>query len=386
VSEWQNLKEKKYLDYASEILTNNEVSVPAETPFFVYNNNKELVFTNRGMRKYDSNQNEVLPVYSDKRLIGYYFAGYMDIIKDESNIRFLNSLYSVFLTAVLLSFLIAFIISALLSKRLSSQAEKVSLCLKRISEGDYSFSVPEKGVREILQIAVSANELSRQLKKEQELRSQWAEDLAHDLRTPISAVIAQFEGMRDGVLDISGERIEKNLKEINRIKQLVYDIDELARLDSPEYKFNPDKINSEYILKELKEQFAFEAEKKKAEITYTSSVPVFTGDRHLLYRALANIVSNAVRHTNENGRIELSVEKVDKHILIKVFNTGDKIPDKEINKVFDRLYRGEFARNTPGTGLGLTIASKITKLHNGEIIIESDDNGTSVTVRFPHKM
>ena len=188
--------------------------------------------------------------------------------------------------------------------------------------------------------------------------------------------------MRDGVLNLTPERIKKNLKEINRIRQLVSDLDELTKLDSPELRLNPEKIESGPFLNELKEQFSFEIDKKNIDIKYSFDVPFFTADKLLLHRALTNILSNAVRHTGPGGKIKLSINLNDKSILINVFNTGDKIPDKEINKVFDRLYRGEYARNTPGTGLGLTIAQKITGIHNGTISIKSED-GTTVTITLP---
>lgn len=383
LSEWQKNREEEYSGYALKILSGNMTTIPEDIPFFVYNPHEELVFSNRGKRKFNSG--DILPVYSGNNLIGYFFAGYMDFVFDEANIRFLNSLYNIFIIASVLSFLIAFFVSAVLSRLLSRQAEKVSGLIKTISTGNYNIDIPEKGVKEISQIAASANSLAKQLKKEQELRTQWAEDLAHDLRTPLSALIAQFEGMRDGVLDMSGERIEKNLKEINRIKQLIYDIDELARLDSPELRLKPQKIDSTVFLNELKEQFAFEADKKNADLNCIISVQEFTGDKQLLFRALANTLSNAVRHTHKNGRIEISIERKNNSVVINIFNTGDKIPDNEISKVFDRLYRGEYARNTPGTGLGLTIASKIAKLHKGTVSIKSNNTGTAVIIEFPDK-
>ena len=111
----------------------------------------------------------------------------MNFINDNSNIQFIDSIKNTLLFAVLFSFFIALLFSLLFSRRLSNQTKTVSNSLKRISDGDYDISISEKGVKEIAAIASSANSLRRQLKKEQNLRIQWAEDLAHDLRTPLSA-------------------------------------------------------------------------------------------------------------------------------------------------------------------------------------------------------
>ena len=192
ISEWQLNKEQEYLVYAESILQGVEIDIPADIPFFVYDSNRKIIFTNRGQRKHDSNQGTTVPVYSGNTITGYYYAGYMNFVNDNTNIQFIDSLRDVIIIAVVISFLIALMFSLVFSRRLSRQAKSVSKNLKRISSGYYDISVAEKGVKEISQIANSANLLSKQLKKEHNLRIQWAEDLAHDLRTPLSALIAQF--------------------------------------------------------------------------------------------------------------------------------------------------------------------------------------------------
>ncbi len=110
----------------------------------------------------------------------------------------------------------------------------------------------------------------------------------------------------------------------------------------------------------------------------------FTADRNLIERALSNFLSNAVRHVDHGGSIELIADLINNKVSLKVLNSGEPIPAEEISKVFDRLYRGEHARNTPGSGLGLTIAKKIAELHGGEVDIVSDEKaGTSVEMVIP---
>ncbi len=125
---------------------------------------------------------------------------------------------------------------------------------------------------------------------------------------------------------------------------------------------------------------------QKKDINFKSrvSVQTFTADRYLIERALSNFLSNAVRHVDRGGCIELNADLTNHGISWKVLNSGEPIPAEEINKVFDRLYRGERARNTPGSGLGLTIAKMIAELHGGEVKIESDEKvGTSVELVIP---
>ncbi|GAH87301.1 unnamed protein product, partial [marine sediment metagenome] len=238
----------------------------------------------------------------------------------------------------------------------------------------------------------------------QELRRQWSQDIAHDLRTPISALKAQFEGMRDGVLDVSPSRIERNIREISRIEQLVADLEELMRLESPEMKLSMTEIWAQGFLDEMRERFSHEIERKNISFEGRSAVSSFTADEGLIHRAVANFISNAVRHTNRNGRITASIESLnyiesppstkslaakdgEHSIVIRVSNTGEPIPEHERERVFDRLFRGEYSRNTPGSGLGLTIAGRIAELHGGTVTIKSQEKpGTTVEMVIPMQL
>ena len=274
---------------------------------------------------------------------------------------------------------IAFIFSLIISKRLSTPAKVVSESINEIAQGNLSVRIPTKGVKEISLIAHSANELAAKLEQEESLRHQWASDIAHDLKTPVAALRSQLEGMADGVLDITKERIYRNLRELSRIETLVNDLGELTRLESPEMHIKVKKIDTETFLKDLKNRFSRQFEEKKITVEWNNRIETFKGDENLIQRAVSNIVSNAIRHTHENGKITVTVRSNRQRQLITVFNTGEGISKDEIKKVFDRLYRGEYARKAPGSGLGLTIAQKIAELHGGKVTISSKEGyGTTV--------
>ncbi|HUV07435.1 MAG TPA: HAMP domain-containing sensor histidine kinase [Spirochaetia bacterium] len=256
--------------------------------------------------------------------------------------------------------------------------------MDQISRGNLDISIPEKGVGEITRIARSANQLRVQLKREKELRQQWAQDIAHDLRTPISVLKAQFEGMHDGVLDLSLERFERNLNEIARVEHLVSDLEELMVLETPEKKINRVRINARTFLDSLRHTYSYELEKRKIRLECRTDVPVVFADQGMIDRAVSNFMANALRHTPENGTIGVFIERRNGEVAIRVSDTGDGIPSDEIGRVFDRLFRGDHARNSPGSGLGLTIARKIAELHGGSVTIQSRlGAGTTVELLLP---
>jgi two-component system sensor histidine kinase BaeS len=190
--------------------------------------------------------------------------------------------------------------------------------------------------------------------------------------------------MADGVLDLSRNRMENALRELARMELLVEDLGELTRLESPEMKILPTKIRARELVEELKNRFSREWEEKSVIVDWTVDIEEFEGDEHLVLRALSNIFSNAVRHTQHGGRITTRIERKDGRIRTRITNTGRGIPRGELSRVFDRLYRGEYARQSPGSGLGLTIAKKIVELHGGEIGITSSEEGpTTVEMVIP---
>jgi len=381
LEQWTQAKTLQLEEAAREILLRFPdpvtTPVPEDVPLFVYNARKELIFSNRGeggRRRSSSStaeqglQGDLVALEEKGDLLGYYHTGKMQFENDAANNRFLNSLRLTICFGLALALVIAVPFALLFSRSLSRPAVVLSRGLDRITHGDLSVRIPERGAEEIALIARSANRLGEQLLRERDIRRQWVQDIAHDLRTPIAAMRAQFEGMRDGVLDISSDRIAKSLKEISRIETLVADLEELMHLESPEMTVSLEEVDARAVIEEIAERFAAGFRKKQIRFESHHGIDRFRADSVLLQRAVTNFLANALRHTPPKGTIELSVEPAALgKTSIVLANSGDPIPAADLEKVFDRLYRGEYARSSPGSGLGLTIAKRIAELHGGSL-------------------
>ncbi len=243
--------------------------------------------------------------------------------------------------------------------------------------------VVQGGAREIGLIAVSVNCLRLQLLREEEMRRQWVHDVARDLRTPVAALWAQIEGMRDGVLEISPGRLDKVLRELSRVQELIADLEDLKRLESPEMHLSLGRVDSDALVTEVRDRFEHVFRTKN--ILFRSEVkPVkILVDAVLIQRAVSNFLSNAVRHCPAGGSVVVAVQPRAGAISISVTNTGDPIPAADLERVFDRLFRGEYARSSAGSGLGLTIARRIAQLHGGEVGIANRPDGVIVELLLP---
>ena len=370
--------------------------LPPGASLIVYDEKKEVLYTymggrspmrghGRGMMMHMEEQDRlpIKPVRERGRTVGYYSLGVFGFGADRATSRFLESMRKTVFFSVVSAVIIALFFSLFVSRRLSGGAKTVSDGIKEMARGNLSVRIPEQGAQEISRIAESANELAGKLEREENIRRQWAADIDHDLKTPITALRSQLEGMSDGVLDLSRERIGKNLKELSRIEGLVTDLGELTRLESPRMQIKTKRIDAGSFFSELNDRFQLQFQEKQIDVEWKKEADSFKGDESLIGRAMSNIISNAVRHTPAGGRITVGIRREEKSCLFTVFNTGRAISKEEISKVFDRLYRGEYARITPGTGLGLTIAKKIAQLHGGDVRISSEEgSGTTVELRI----
>jgi len=392
LTDWSTNKSKEIRETAISLLQNpdlaSETTFPGNIPVFIYDDTHELVFTNRGAsrRREAGSSADVDPLVVEDQIIGYFHIGNIDFQNDYANQQLIQSMTRVIWIGVVVSWITSIIFALIFSRSLSRPARLVAAGINRIADGSLDEAIPEQGVDEISQIAHAANNLRDQLLKEKRLRTQWAQDIAHDLRTPISALKAQFEGMLDGVLPMNTDRIKRNIGEVLRVENLINDLQELMTLETPELRSNPTEIDLELLTSQLATAFSFKALKKNVRITREIRVPRLLADEDLLLRALSNIMNNAIRHSVKGGEVRISTGESDGRVMLKIHNDGDIIPEEELGRVFDRLYRGDHARNTPGSGLGLTISRQIVELHGGKISIASDPTaGTTVEIRLPGK-
>jgi two-component system sensor histidine kinase BaeS len=389
LDEWERARILQLEETARQILVNypepSPVAVPEDVPLFVYDAEGRLIFSNRGEggrrrasggATLQTGQGDLGAIEEEGQLLGYYRSGLMRFENDAANSRFLDSLRLTIGLGLVLAVIIAVGFALVFSRSLSAPAVLLSRALDRISHGDLSVRIPERGAEEIAGIACSTNRLAEQLERERGMRRQWVQDIAHDLRTPIAAMRAQFEGMRDGVLDLSKDRVAKSLKEIARIETLVADLEELMRLESPEMRMSIEQIEAASFIEEVAERFAAQVAQKQIQFHSHRGIDRFPADPALLERAVTNFFTNAIRHTPQGGGIELSIASgEDGRPVVSLANTGDPIPPEDLEKVFDRLYRGEYARSSPGSGLGLTIARRIAELHGGTLSIRNRKEG-----------
>ncbi|MDX1923020.1 MAG: HAMP domain-containing sensor histidine kinase [Alphaproteobacteria bacterium] len=206
-----------------------------------------------------------------------------------------------------------------------------------------------------------------------------SDNIAHDLRTPLSRLRGQLQKMADAS-DHAG--VDIALQETDRILSTFQALLRIANIEKGMHQqaFKPVALHT--ILYDVLELYAPIAEEKAIAVSSRISAVEMKGDRDLLFQLFANLVDNAVKFTPQNGRITVTLAQQDGVISAAIADSGPGIADDEKMRVFDRLYRADSSRHTPGNGLGLSLVRAVADLHKASIRLEDAVPGLVVKVTF----
>ncbi|NLL81075.1 MAG: cell wall metabolism sensor histidine kinase WalK [Tissierellia bacterium] len=222
------------------------------------------------------------------------------------------------------------------------------------------------------------------------MRKEFVANVSHELKTPITTIKSYTETLMENDVD---KELEKNFltvinSESDRMARLVRDLLQLSNIDYQKTTWSKSEISINNMINGILEKLEFSIKEKghKFVVDIQENIPNLIGDNDGIEQVLLNIVSNAIKYTQEGGNIQLSAYNKENDIIIKVIDDGIGIPEKDQERIFERFYRVEKGRSREmgGTGLGLSIAHEIITAHNGSIKLESDfGKGTEITIILP---
>ncbi|MBD2704008.1 ATP-binding protein [Spirosoma sp. BT702] len=228
-----------------------------------------------------------------------------------------------------------------------------------------------------------------ELKRLEQFRREFLADVSHELKTPIFAAQGFIHTLIDGAIDdeqVRDKFLAKAARSLDGLDALVKDLVALSQLETGEVKMSFERINLTHVTQEVFEQLEKVANAKRTSLQLKSSPggPVWVkADPQRINQVMTNLVENAVKYGNENGRVTVSLEEDKKHVMVSVRDDGPGIPPEHLSRIFERFYRVEKSRSKDrgGTGLGLAIVKHILNAHKAKITVMSKvDKGT--TFRF----
>ena len=238
---------------------------------------------------------------------------------------------------------------------------------------------------ELAELAETLNEMLARLEDSFQRLKDFSSDLAHELRTPISNLMTQTQVAltRARSTDEYREVLASNAEEYERLARMVGDMLFLAQADHGLVVPRREPVDLAVQVRELFDFFDALAEEKGLRLALTGGGLV-SGDKLMLRRALANLISNAIRHTPAGGSIRVGIEACSEGTRLTVENSGEPIPQEQMSRIFDRFYRGDASRHGggEGAGLGLAITRSIIRAHGGDISVRSGTEGVCFELRM----
>ena len=252
----------------------------------------------------------------------------------------------------------------------------------RIEAGDLSARVDERGPREVRALARAFNAMSSRLDETEASRRRLLADVSHELRTPLAVIQGNLEAISDGVYLADEAHLAPILDEARLMARLVEDLRALALSESPALRLEREPTEVAALLREVADGFAAQADQRGVRLDVeVNGEPIADIDPVRVRQVIANLVSNALRHTPAGGRIALNARARGGDVEVSVSDTGSGVPEHVLPRIFERFYRSP---DSPGSGLGLAIARNLVVAHGGEIGAESaPDRGTTVRFTLP---
>lgn len=330
---------------------------------------------------------------SDKESISAFIITPTDKIVPEVR----KLLRDVLIAIVIILTLTACMLIIWIHRSMITPIKQLKVAIENIKEGNLDFHIDISGEDEIGELGDAFEQMRLHLKDNTDEKMQNEKEsralisnIAHDLKTPITAVKGYAEGIIDGVAN-TPEKVDKYVRTIynkaNEMDTLINELTLYSNIDTNRIPYNFAKINVAEYFQDCIEEIGLDLEAKKIGLAYYNYVTedvVIIADPEQLRRVINNIVGNSVKYMNKvSAFISIRVKDVGDFIQVEIEDNGQGIAQRDLPYIFDRFYRADASRNsaTGGSGIGLSIVKKIIEDHGGKIWATSKEN-TGTTMYF----
>jgi two-component system sensor histidine kinase BaeS len=303
--------------------------------------------------------------------------------------RFLEGITTGLRWAIGGAILLAIVAGGALAWPLTRPLRRLTLAARRVAGGEVGDQVtlPKGSFREVTDLAEAFNGMSLALAEGEKLRHRMAADIAHELRTPVSVMRGQLEGMMDGVLPADTQHIAVVYDQTLHLARLVDDLRTLTLAEAGHLPLALEPIDPGALAGQVVQSFLPAAQDVglRLETALSSDLPAVLADADRIRQVLANLIANALRHTEDGGYLAVRVEEASRAVRFSVVNSGSTLSPEQAQHVFERFWRAEEARERDrgGAGLGLAISRELVHLHGGRIWVESGENVTTFSFEIP---
>jgi len=336
-----------------------------------------------------------VPIRRDRSVIGYLALMPLQGLESEADRAFVARQSGVIVLTGLCGLGFALVLSWLLARRWFRPIDELTQAAQDVARGRLSTRVAVQGSDELALLGRTFNDMAQRLDTMEASRRAWLADAAHELRTPLAAMRAEIEALQDGVRTFDERTALRLHRQVIRLGQLVDDL--RSSMHEPQNDPLTATVFPISLLKEAldhtRDRFAarrITVDRRAVDRIGVSAQPMVEGDAHRLHQVFMNLLENALAYTDEGGelRIDVAIEGAwTGNRLTLVFDDSEPgVPEAELPRLFDRLFRGESSRSREhgGSGLGLSICRATIEAHGGTIDASASPlGGLRLTITLP---
>ncbi len=254
----------------------------------------------------------------------------------------------------------------------------------RVAGGDYATRVGAVPSRSLGRLTAAFDQMTEHLETNERRRRELLADVAHELRNPLQVIRGSLEGMLDGLYPADEDRLRPLLEETEVMSRLLEDLRTLSMAEAGVLRLERETVDPRQVAEEAVEAYRSTADEAgvRLELIVMDGAPTsIEADRVRLTEVLANLLTNAIRHSPAGASVSIRVRRAAGEVVFEVDDAGPGIPSEEVPFVFDRFVT---SADAGGTGLGLAIAKRLVEAHGGTIeAITPDGGGTHMRVLIP---
>ena len=287
------------------------------------------------------------------------------------------------LGALLLMFIAAMVLFATRNlRRLSAPLDDLVEASGKVAEGDFSIRVNERGPTAVRSLMQGFNSMAERLQINDQQRRNMLADISHELRSPITIMQGNLEGMLDGVYSADEERLKSLYEETQILSRLVDDLRTLALAESGSLHLKREPTDLAQLIREVVSAFEAHAQEKEIKVELDlGDIDTVEIDPLRIREVLTNLLTNALRYTPSQGEVKVGVAESgsgeESGVLVYIQDSGAGIQSADLSHIFDRFYKSS---DSGGMGLGLSIAKYLVEAHGGKIWAESEvGRGTRIS-------
>ena len=325
----------------------------------------------------------VKAIYEDGEIDGYMIM----LMQNESERNF--NMFIIWITVIIEIIISAIVIKIVTNQIIIRPINNINNVAKRLAKGEVEKRVVVNCNNEIGELAESFNMMAECLEKSDTKRREFISNVSHELRSPITSIKGFIGGILDGVIPRDRENYYLKIvyDEIDRLARLVNDLLDMSAMESGKFNLAITEfdINQVISLCILNLEHKIQEKGLNVKATFHNNRAYVLGDRDRIIQVVTNIIENSIKYSNDDGEIKIDVYSKGEKIYVDIFNSGECIEEKELNKIWDRFYKSDKSRtNKLSTGLGLPIVRSILSQHNEDIWVKNIE-GKGVSFIFTLK-